>query len=160
MAVPVAVHVTLSPTASDAIVQMVPNISSLTSAFDSGTLAQLAYAELLCCIQTPIVGEIVIALDPDAMPGQIVSVNDPRNIEFGTKSMRILEVRHVFALDGEVTQLTVTDDVTNSYPMKPADAYNAIVKASNPTLYQDRTRVDLASKGIDINIVILEKDYS
>lgn len=136
---------------------------TLVASDDSGTFAQLVKAELLRCMGTPIIGEIVIDLDPDAMAGQLVHVANPRNANFPVDSgetyltMRILEVKPSFSLNGQLTRLIVTSDITNSYPIQPANAYNLIKKAVKPD--SDRESGDLVSKGIDVNVTILEKDY-
>ena len=70
----------------------------------------------------------------------------------------IERAKHHFGQD-EGTFLEVTDDLKNSYPRGPADAYNTILKASNPD-FQDRNRGDLKGRDIDIWQTILTKDYA
>lgn len=129
--------------------------SSLVAADDSNAVAQLAKAELLRSLTTPIQGTIVLnQIYPTIQPGQII--ND--------LSLRITEVHFHFAGDNNsYTELTVTDDVLNSYPQEnttfgPTAQYNTWMMAVNPD-FQDRDRGNLKARDIDIEQAILAKDY-
>lgn len=128
---------------------------------DSGMVAQYAKAELIRSISTPIIGSISNPLDPTIMAGQLIRIKASRtDVGYNIDGwMRILEVKHHFAVDSGTTTLTLTDDVMNSYPQTPTDAYNAILKASNPD-FQDRNLGDLKGRDIDILQTILENGYA
>jgi hypothetical protein len=137
--------------------------SNLVASDDSGTVAQLAKAELLRALTTPIVGTVTLdRLWPTAMPGQITHCHGRRIAAGGfhiDKNVRLTEVKHVFAKDGAATTVSFTDDVLNSYPREPTNDYNVIMKAVNPD-FQDRDRGDLKGRDIDIFQTILTKDYA
>jgi len=129
---------------------------------DSGTVAQLAKAELLRSMTTPIQGTVTLKdLVPNILPGQIIHVHARRKTSgfHINKDFRILEVQQDFKKQRPATKLTITDDVLNSYPMEPTNAYNFILKASNPD-YQDRDRGNLKGREIDIEQEILAYDYA
>lgn len=130
--------------------------SSLVASDDSSTVAQLAKAELLRAQTTPIHGSIVLnQIYPTIKPGQIINDLD----------LRITEVHFHFESDSHsYTELTVTDDVLNSYPQEntnygPTAQYNALISAVNPD-FQDRDRGNLKARDIDIDQEILAKDYA
>jgi len=132
---------------------------ALTETDDSGLLAQLTKAELLRGQIDVIFAEVTTELDTSGEAGQLVYFNHTRNSNFGTRQMRILELKYMTGNQGCFTTFTLTSDLKNSYPVKPVDAYNAILKASNPD-YQDRNRADLKAREINRNIPIYKKDYA
>jgi hypothetical protein len=65
---------------------------------------------------------------------------------------------------GGYTELSVTDDLLNSYPQEdttygPSAQYNNMMAAVNPDS-QDRDRANLKARDIDVGIPILAKDYT
>lgn len=129
--------------------------TNLVASDDTGTVAQLAKAELLRAKTTPIFGIIILdALYPNILPGQIIQ----------SLSFRITEVHHHYSGETSYTELAITDDVLNSYPQEnssfgPTQQYNAIMKAVNPD-FQDRDRASLKAREIEIEQSILSKDYA
>jgi hypothetical protein len=129
--------------------------TNLVAATDSGTVAQLAKAELLRAMTTPTIGSIMLDnLYPSIKPGQMIP----------SLGFRITEVHFHIDDKNVFTELAVTDDLLNSYPLEntsfgPTAQYNAIMKAVNPD-FQDRDRGDLKARDIDIDQTILAKDYA
>lgn len=135
---------------------------SLIATDDSGMIAQYAKAELYRNIQTPILGQIIIPMQPEIKAGQLA------HIHFGLKSdgnfridknMRIIEVTHHFDLEGAKSILSLTDDVKNSRPIGSINAYNTIMKAVSPG-FQDRLRSSVVGKDVDVTQTILAKLYA
>jgi len=133
---------------------------TLDSSDDTGQIAQFAIAELARAISTPITGQIVIPLQETIQAGQEC------HIHFGKQSggtyrvdddFRIIEARHVFEANA-LTYLTLTDDLKNSQPLQPTDAYKAVVEASK-IYFQDRTRASILSDLVDVEQTILATDY-
>jgi hypothetical protein len=129
--------------------------ANITASDDSGTVAQLAKAEYLRAKSTPTTGNIILTgLYPTILPGQILS----------TANYRITEVHFHMANDNVFTELTTTDDLTNSYPAEnttfgPTAQYNAIMRAVNPD-FQDRDRGTLKAREIDVEQTVLAKAYT
>ncbi len=129
--------------------------ANLSASDDSGTVAQLCKAEYLRAKTTPTLSSIVLkGVYPTILPGQIIQ----------SLSYRITEVH--FHLDGKnaYTELSTTDDLTNSYPAEnlsfgPTAQYNALMRAVNPD-FQDRDRGTLKAREIDIDQAILAKSYA
>lgn len=139
----------------------VPKDDLLIATDDSGMLAQFCKAELYRAIYQPILGSIKIPLIPKIWPGQLAHINASRKVVdyHIDKNMRMLEVRHHYGLDGAFSLLTLTDDVKNSFPISPINAYSAIAKAVAPD-FQDRQRGSFKGSIVDIDQVILGKNYS
>ena len=102
---------------------------SMLATDDSGTAAQLAYAELLRRSQTPNVGAIQLPLLPDLLPGQTLHAHACKQSDSGVcpvcgapglfripMDMRVKDLRHeIVAGAGFRTVLNLTSDVTNSH---------------------------------------------
>lgn len=140
----------------------IPKDDSLIASDDSGQIGQLCKGELYRAVTTPIHGRIVIPGKETIKAGQLC------HIHFGKKSdgsfninsdMRIIEVTHSFAPDGFRTYLTLTDDVKNSYPIQPTDAYNALLEAVKPG-FQGRESSSIYAGQVDINQTVLKKSYT
>lgn len=142
----------------------VPKDDSLDAADDGGEMAQFAKSELYRAMSEPIIGQIVIPMQEQILPGQLA------HIHFGKKSggtfnldknMRIVQVFHKSAPEphGFKTYLTLTDDIVNSHPVQPTDQYNLIMRAVTPS-FADRYKSSITVKDIDIDQTILAKDYA
>ena len=140
----------------------VPKDDSLVAGDDSGQMAQFAKAELYRAVTEPILGQITIPMQPTIKAGQLA------HIHFGEKKdgsfridmdMRIINVRHHLSRLGALTYLDLTDDLKNSHPIQPTNAYNAVMKAVAPG-FQDRARSSIIASDIDLDQPILEKEYS
>lgn len=133
---------------------------SLIGSDDSSPLAMFAYAELKRSMTTPLIGTIQIPLDPTLLPGQKLHIHAGK-IAGGFKidgDLRITELKHQFTSGGAITDVTLTDDLSNSYPLGPNDLYSAIMKATNPD-FQDRDRGSLKAGNIDVEQTVLIKAY-
>lgn len=73
--------------------------------------------------------------------------------------LRITELKPQVTVKGAVMDVTLTDDLSNSYPLGPNDLYSVIMKATNPD-FQDRDRGSLKAGNIDIEQTVLVKAYS
>jgi hypothetical protein len=130
---------------------------------DSGTIAQLAYAELLRCQTMPIVGETVTPIIKDLLPGQWLHIHGETKAD-GTftfnKDMRVTKVTHTFDIaNGFRSQISLTDDLYNAHPRTAYDDLNRVLSAVRPE-YQDRQATTIKAGEIDIKVPKLEKDYA
>jgi len=134
---------------------------TLKASDDSGTIARLAYAELLRAKTTPIVGYIITPLLKDLLPGQLLHIHDKQKAD-GTfnidKDMRCVKLIHDVSMQGSFTKVWLTDDVTNSICRPPYDDLNKLLAASRPE-FQDRQATSIKTREIDITQPILEKSY-
>lgn len=150
------------------------------SADDSSMLAQVAKMELLRSQRVSTTGKISIELDPHIMAGQLIHVHGIRSSTLFThtytypnkphpnnyqshykidQDFRIVEVVHNFSTRGATTTLSLTDDLTNSISIGPADSYSTIIRVNTPD-FQTKTMASLkATKEFDIDLIVLAKDY-
>ena len=135
---------------------------SLLASDDSGTLAQMAYAELLRCQTSPLVGTIVTPMIHDLLPGQLLHIHTKKKLDNSfsiDKDMRVTKVtQNINKEAGFISQIEVTDDLTNSHPRQAFDNLNKVLGSIRPD-YQDRQSASIKAGAIDIRIVRLEKDY-
>jgi len=128
---------------------------------DVGTIARLAYAELLRCQTTPIVGTFTTPIIPTALPGQLVHVHAKKKKDgsFNIDSnFRITAVIHSMTNQGFLTRFDVTDDVTNSHPRSRFGDINKVLAAARPE-FQDRQASSIKMPELDITQTVLEEDY-
>ena len=133
---------------------------TMVAADDSGTAAQLAYAELLRRMQTPIVGVLPIPLLPDLLPGQTVHIHacEKADGSFRTdQDFRVKELRHVIKGRDGWTTLNLTSDVTNSHAFAAPTRYS-LLKEYAGALGHAEAR-NLKGSGIDNQIPRLIVDY-
>lgn len=127
----------------------------------SGTIARLAYQELLRGQTTPIVGAFQIPILPDLLPGQYLHIH-ARKKKDGTfqidKDMRVTSLTHTISEQGFLTVVEVTDDLTNSHPRARFEDLSKVMKDVRPE-FQDRQASSIKARTIDITQTILEKDY-
>lgn len=136
---------------------------SLVASDDSGTGAQLAYAELLRRMQTPIVGVIQTPLAVDILPGQTVHIqaaqksDDTYRID---KDFRVKELRHIIgpAPTGFRTTHNLTDDVTNSHAFAAPTRASVLAKYAGALGHAEAR--DLKGSGVDLLISRLSKNYA
>jgi len=140
----------------------VPKDDSLVASDDTGQLAQFLKADLYRSVPEPIVGQIVIPMQPTIKAGQPAHIHGCKKSD-GTfrvdKNMRFTQVRHHFGEDAALSYLTLTDDVKNSRPRQLRDQYNKLLEALAPG-FQDRGRASLIAGDIDVEQDILAKSYS
>ena len=129
---------------------------------DSGTIAQLAYAEWLRCGTTPYVGWIITPLIKSLLPGQFVHVHAKPNSAGAFQidmDMRVTKLVHSFDRNiGFVTKTFVTSDVVNAHARKSYTDLNKLLAAVRPE-YQDREASSLKTRDVDITLPLLEKSY-
>ena len=131
------------------------------TASDAGVMAQLAKAELIRSMTTPIVGVVTIPLYESVMAGQIqhAHAEEKKDGSFNVDSdFRITSLKHTLFGDGGFTELTLTDDVVNGYPMSPMNAINLLLRTVNPD-FQDRDRGSIKGRGVDLLQTVLEVNY-
>lgn len=135
---------------------------TLNASDDSGTIAQLAYGELLRLQSSPTVGTLHCQrMIKDILAGQWVHIHAKKN-SGGTYQIdgdfRVTQVRQIIDAKGYQTELEVTNDLTNSYPRTALDSQAAIAKAQRPE-FQDRQATGIKMRDIDITQPILAVDY-
>jgi hypothetical protein len=100
----------------------------------------------------------------DILPGQWVHIHAKPDSAGAFKvnaDFRVTEIIHTMIpkqTDGYKTQLTLTDDLTNSHPRRSFADWNAVIAAQRPN-YQDRQAASIKAGDVDITIQRLEKDY-
>jgi hypothetical protein len=91
-------------------------------------------------------GSVTIPYDPDLLGGQRVWIKSPtfNNVP---KCFRILYITHTYtSIDGALSRLYLTDDLSNSYTQDPTDLANIAIKTVNPDFQsRDYTRLKLGS---------------
>lgn len=135
---------------------------SMLASDDTGTMARMAYAELLRAKSTPIAGYVITPMIKGLLPGQLMHIHakQKRDGSFNIdKDMRVTKlVHHGVKGAGFTTKIWLTDDVTNSIARAPYDDMNKILSASRPE-FQDRQATSIKARKIDITQAILEKAY-
>lgn len=134
---------------------------TLKASDDSGTIARMAYAELLRRRTTPTIGTFQTKMIRAALPGQLLHVHARPNAG-GTfqidQGMRIIQVIQDLAAKGCASSFTVTSDVINSRARAAFDSINEVNKSIRPE-FQDRQSTGTKLRDIDITQAILAKDY-
>lgn len=152
-------------TAHDLVQQFIRNDTavndSLVAATDTGTAAQLCYAELLRRSQTPIVGMIQIPLLVDLLPGQTLHIHACKKAD-GTfrinKDMRVKDLRHIINANSTPrTIVNLTDDVTNTHAFGVPTRY-ALLKQHTGALKNSEAR-NLKGGAVDNQIPRLSVNY-
>ena len=146
------------------ITDKIPKDDTLKAADDSGTIAQLAYAELLRSQTTPIMGYVITPLIPDLLPGQLMHIHAKQKRD-GTfnidKDMRVTKIIHHLTTDeneGCNTQIFLTDDVKNANCRLPYEDLNKALSAIRPE-FQDLQATSIKANLIDITQGVLSKSY-
>jgi len=130
---------------------------------DVGTIARMAYAELLRCKSTPYVATFTTPVIKDLLPGQLLYIKAKKKSD-GTfniqKDFRLTKLIHEFAPDpkGWKTHHCVTDDVTNANARQAFTDLNKILADMRPE-FQDRQASSIKTREIDITQAILEESY-
>jgi len=133
------------------IVDDIGKDDSLLASDDSGTMAQLAYAELLRSQKTTYTNIVKVPMLPDALPGQQFSLNG--------ETYRATEIMHEIKNGDYTTTLTLTSDLTNSYTRRRYEDLNRQYNNFLPK-YQTRAATNISSGSIDYRVLRLEKDYA
>jgi hypothetical protein len=131
---------------------------SMKAADDSGTAAQLAYAELLHAQSTPVIGFVKTLGAVDVLPGQLVYINADKQSSGSYRiadSFRIKQITHQFTADGFFTVLDLTDDLVNTFAVGPNNLLSELARVQ----YVDPEAKSLKSGGIDTLVNRLSKDY-
>lgn len=136
---------------------------TLVASDDSGTIARLAYAELLRSKTTPVIGKFTIPMLKDLWPGMLVYLNAKKKAD-GTfnidSDFRVTKLIHHVTADpkGCTTTVHVTDDVKNAIARPAYNDLNKVLQAARPE-FQDRQAASLKMRDIDITQAVLEKNY-
>jgi len=137
---------------------------SLMAATDTGTIARLAYAELLRSQTRPKVGSFIVPMIKDLLPGQFMHMH-AKKTGSGTFNVdadfRVTEFTQRITSDptaGFSTTVQGTSDVLNSHARPRYNDMNKVLAAVRPE-FQDRQASSIKARNIDITIPVLEKDY-
>lgn len=126
---------------------------------DSGTAAQLAYAELLARQKTPRVGTVFIPLLVNALPGEIFHIHADEQSSGAFRidgDFRAVYVQHnVNSEVGFGTELGLSDDLTNTMTFGPHKQLQQLAKV----LYTDPEAKNLKGAGVDLLVSRMRKDY-
>lgn len=131
---------------------------------DLGEMAQLAKAELIRSMTTPIIGTVTIPLSETVLPGQVQLIQAEEKSD-GTftinTNFRITQVKHTFTKEpiGGITTLELTNDVLNGYPLSPMNSRNILLRAVTPD-FQDRNAGSIKAHEVDLLQTILEENYT
>lgn len=131
---------------------------TMNQADDSGTAAQLAYAELLASQYIPRVGSVTVPGIVDVLPGQLTHLHaeqQPAGTYRIDADFRVVLITHTFDRRGFRTQLDVTDDVTNSYTYGPHQKLREMARV----LYTDPEAKNVKGSGVDLLVSRLSVDY-
>jgi hypothetical protein len=128
---------------------------------DVGTMARLAYAELLRAKSEPTLGVVTTRFIPSAKAGQLVHIH-AKKTSAGTFNIdddfRITEVVHSVTDQEYTTSLDVTTDVTNSHARTRFGDIRTVLKASRPE-FQDRQASSMKIPEIWPGHIILTETY-
>jgi len=127
----------------------------------TGTIARMAYAELLRCKTTPTVGTFTTPMMKDLLPGQLVHVHARPNSAGAHQvnmDMRESQVEHDMSEAGFITTHSVTSDVVNSMSRQAFDSYNQVLTNVRPE-FQDRQSTGIKMRELDITQKLLENVY-
>ncbi len=127
----------------------------------TGVMGQLAKAELIRSMTTPVVGRLTMPMQESVLPGQLQHCHFEEKSD-GTFNVnddfRIPTVTHRLSDAGATTTLELTDDIVNGYPLSPMNQLNLLLRAVNPD-FQDRDRGSIKAATIDLLQTILETNY-
>lgn len=127
---------------------------------DIGTVARLAYAELLRRATLPLTGMIKIPLAIDFLPGQKTRINACVKQD-GTyridENFRAIEVIHRFSTEGATTTLNLTNDLTNCHAKGVPT--QASLLAEYVGALEHKEAKNLKGSGLDPLIPRLTEDY-
>jgi hypothetical protein len=134
---------------------------TLSAIDDSGTVAQLAYSELLRAQTNPIIGTLETPYLPGLLAGQLVHVHarpDSSNVFQIDRDFRVTQYTHSLSAKNWSTNLTATSDLINSQTRTAYESMNETFKAIRPE-YQDKATTGIKMRDIDITQLILGHDY-
>jgi hypothetical protein len=146
---------------SKLIVDDVGKDDSLKRTDDSGTMAQMARAELLRCQTMPTVGHITTPMIKDLLPGERLHIHAKLNsagVYQVDDDMRVPRLTQHIAPTGFTSEIDLTTDVTNSHPRVAHNDLNAVLANTRPE-FQDRQAASVKAGEVDINVPRLELDY-
>lgn len=128
----------------------------------TGTIARLAYAELLRLQSTPSIGTLTTPMINNLLPGQLVHIHARPNAAGVFQidaDYRVTQLVQRFSVDGYFTDMVVTSDVTNSQARAAYDSLNETYKNIRPE-FQDRQTTGIKMRDVDITQPILGHDYA
>jgi len=146
----VALNSGITPYNMKLITDNVGKDDSLKDGDDSGTMAQLAYAELLRSSKTSYVGWARLkGILPEALPGQLFYLQ---------QDLRTMKIVHEIDQTGFYTTLYLTDDLTNGRARMRYEDLNKVYAGVRPE-FQDRQATSIKAGTLDIDVPRLTVDY-
>lgn len=143
------------------IIDDVGKDDSMTQTDDSGTIARLAYVELLRRSSSPLIGSVTVPIIPDLLPGQFLHTHAKKKSDGSfriDKDMRVTRAVHNISMNGFTTNIRITDDLTNSHPRSAFNDMNKVLSDMRPE-WQDRQATNIKAGSVDLTVAILETDY-
>ncbi|HZY93788.1 MAG TPA: hypothetical protein VFE98_02880 [Candidatus Bathyarchaeia archaeon] len=122
-------------------------------------LQLLAKAELFRSQRAVLRGTITVPGIPDVLPGQKVTVTAP-SANLTVATLRILEARHRFGTgEGFVTELDLTDDLTNYQALTPVSLSNMLLDMPTSKTQKRRDEYNIGLEKPDPTNVATIVDY-
>lgn len=137
-------------------------LSGTLGTTDTGLMARMAYAELLRCQTTSLVGWVKTPMIKDLLPGQLLQIyakKTPTTYTINGTEMRVTKIEHELSMAGGLSTITLTDDVSNSHPRPVYQDWNKILMSSARPEFQDRQSSSMKAGDIDIRVARLAEDY-
>lgn len=160
---PAAAYTATNPLKMKVITDDVAKDDSLLASDVTGSLARLAYAELLRCQSTPIVGTFTTPIAPDLLAGQLVHIHAKKksNGTFAideTTHFRVTKLIHNISKAKATTTWNVTSDVTNALARTATSDINTVLGLVRPE-WQDRQASSIKGAILALDVPILEHSY-
>ena len=127
------------------------------------SLQALAEAELFRLHGTRLRGSIRVPGTADVLPGQLVTVTAP-SANYTNATFRVLQVKHSFGMDGFVTELMLTDDLTNYQALQVTSMSDMLLQLPHTAPVNRRQEQDTLGGGVmrgtpDPTNLTTTKDY-
>src|SRR2546427_3331738 len=111
------------------------------------TLQTLAKAELFRLHGTRVKASIRVPGIPDLLPGQLVTITAP-SANYTNATFRVLQVKHSFGMDGFVTELMLTDDLTNYQALQVTTMSDMLLQLPHTAAVNRRQEQDTLGGGV------------
>ena len=129
---------------------------------DTGLMARMAYAELLRCQTTNLVGWVKTPMIKDLLPGQLFQIYAKKTsggYSINGTEMRVTKIEHEISMQGATSIITLTDDVTNSHPRPAYEDWNKVLLSAARPEFQDRQSTSMKAGEVDVRVPRLAEDY-
>ena len=138
-------------------------LSGVLGTTDTGLMARMAYAELLRCQTTSLVGWVKTFMISDLLPGQIFKIYAKKTsggtYNINDTEMRVTKLIQEGSVVGCISTIYLTDDLSNSHPRTLYEDWNKVVNAAARPEFQDRQASSMKAGQIDIRVPRLVEDY-